>query len=77
METRPTVDPAVRALDHVKLSLFVAALGMLAGSLGGRPTAATSCGACSSSTKKPEPPPGLKKRPEAVSAGPDIRYRFS
>ena len=36
METWPTVDPAVRALDHVKLSLFVAALGMLAGSLGGR-----------------------------------------
>ena len=36
METWPTVDPAVRVLDHVKLSLFVAALGMLAGSLGGR-----------------------------------------
>ena len=36
METWPTVDPAVRALDHVKLSLFVAALGVLAGSLGGR-----------------------------------------
>ena len=36
METWPTVDPAVRALDHAKLSLFVAALGMLAGSLGGR-----------------------------------------
>ena len=36
METWPTVDPAVRTLDHVKLSLFVAALGVLAGSLGGR-----------------------------------------
>ena len=34
METWPTVDPAVRTLDHVKLSLFVAALGLLAGSLG-------------------------------------------
>jgi hypothetical protein len=36
METWPTVDPATRALDHLKLSLFVAALGTLAGSLGGR-----------------------------------------
>lgn len=36
METWPTVDPAVRTLDHIKLSLFVAALGTLAGSLGGR-----------------------------------------
>ena len=36
METWPTVDPAVRTLDHVKLSLFLAALGVLAGSLGGR-----------------------------------------
>jgi len=36
METWPTVDPAVRMLDHVKVSLFVAALGVLAGSLGGR-----------------------------------------
>lgn len=36
MESWPTVDPAVRTLDHVKLSLFVAALGVLAGSLGGR-----------------------------------------
>lgn len=36
METWPTVDPAVRTLDHLKLSLFVAALGVLAGSLGGR-----------------------------------------
>ena len=36
METWPTVDPAVRVLDHVKLSLFVAGLGLLAGSLGGR-----------------------------------------
>ena len=36
METWPTVDPAIRTLDHVKLSLFLAALGVLAGSLGGR-----------------------------------------
>jgi hypothetical protein len=36
METWPTVDPAVRTLDHVKLSLFLAAPGVLAGSLGGR-----------------------------------------
>lgn len=36
METWPTVDPATRTLDHAKLSLFVAALGTLAGSLGGR-----------------------------------------
>ncbi len=36
METWPTVDPAVRTLDHAKLALFVAALGLLAGSLGGR-----------------------------------------
>ncbi len=36
METWPTVDPAVRPLDHLNLSLFVAALGILAGSLGGR-----------------------------------------
>ena len=36
MATWPTVDPAIRTLDHVKLSLFVAALGLLAGSLGGR-----------------------------------------
>jgi hypothetical protein len=35
METWPTVDPAVRTLDHVKVSLFLAALGVLAGSLGG------------------------------------------
>ncbi len=35
MTTWPTVDPAVRTIDHVKLSLFVAALGILAGSLGG------------------------------------------
>ncbi|MBB3764721.1 hypothetical protein [Sphingomicrobium lutaoense] len=36
METWPTVDPAVRTLDHVKLSLFLASMGILAGSLGGR-----------------------------------------
>lgn len=36
METWPTVDPAVRTIDHIRLSLFVAALAVLAGSLGGR-----------------------------------------
>ena len=36
METWPTVDPAVRTLDHIKLSLFLASMGVLAGSLGGR-----------------------------------------
>ena len=36
METWPTVDPAVRVLDHVKLGMFIAAMGVLAGSLGGR-----------------------------------------
>lgn len=36
METWPTVDPVVHTIDHLKLSLFVAALGLLAGSLGGR-----------------------------------------
>ncbi len=36
METWPTVDPAVRTLEHLKVSMFVAALGVLAGSLGGR-----------------------------------------
>lgn len=36
METWPTVDPAVRPLDHVKLGLFLAAMGVLTGSLGGR-----------------------------------------
>jgi predicted Zn-dependent protease len=36
METWPTVDPAIRTIDHVKLSLFLASMGVLAGSLGGR-----------------------------------------
>lgn len=36
METWPTVDPAIRTIDHIKLSIFVAALGVLAGSLGSR-----------------------------------------
>lgn len=36
METWPTVDPAVRTRDHLKLSLFLGGLGVLAGSLGGR-----------------------------------------
>jgi uncharacterized membrane protein len=36
MGTWPTVDPAVREIDHLKLSMFLAAIGVLAGSLGGR-----------------------------------------
>jgi hypothetical protein len=36
MSTWPTVDPAVRVIDHVKLSMFLAAVGVLSGSLGGR-----------------------------------------
>ena len=36
MAAWPTVDPAVRTSDHLKLSLFTAAFGVLAGSLGGR-----------------------------------------
>ncbi len=36
MQTWPTVDPAVRTLDHIKLSTFIAAMGILVGSLGGR-----------------------------------------
>ncbi len=36
MYTWPTVDPAIRDIDRVKLSLFLAAFGILAGSLGGR-----------------------------------------
>jgi predicted Zn-dependent protease len=36
METWPTVDPAIRTIDHVKMSLFLASMGVLAGSLGGR-----------------------------------------
>lgn len=36
METWPTVDPAVRTIDHLKLALFIGGLGVLAGSLGGR-----------------------------------------
>jgi hypothetical protein len=36
MQSWPTVDPAVKTLDHVKLSLFLAGMGVLAGSLGGR-----------------------------------------
>ena len=35
METWPTVDPAVRALDHIKVALFLASFATLAGSLGG------------------------------------------
>jgi len=36
METWPTVDPATRTLDHIKISTFIAAMGILVGSLGGR-----------------------------------------
>ena len=36
MVSWPTVDPAVRPLDHVKLGIFLAAMGVLSGSLGGR-----------------------------------------
>ena len=36
MATWPTVDPAVRVTDHARLSAFLAAIGVLAGSLGGR-----------------------------------------
>jgi hypothetical protein len=36
MATWPTTDPAVRALDHIKLSMFLGSMGILAGSLGGR-----------------------------------------
>ena len=36
MATWPTVDPATTTLDHLKLSAFLAAMGVLAGSLGGR-----------------------------------------
>ncbi|MEQ9028745.1 MAG: hypothetical protein RLP44_08545, partial [Aggregatilineales bacterium] len=36
METWPTVDPAIRTLDHIKLSTFIAGMGTLAGSLGAR-----------------------------------------
>ena len=36
MATWPTVDPAVRTVDHLRLSAFLAAIGVLAGSLGGR-----------------------------------------
>lgn len=36
MTTWPTVGPATHTLDHFKLSMFLAAIGVLAGSLGGR-----------------------------------------
>jgi predicted Zn-dependent protease len=36
MSTWPTVDPATRIIDHVKLSMFLAAVGLLVGSLGGK-----------------------------------------
>ncbi|MFW5942360.1 MAG: hypothetical protein ACOCXI_11200 [Chloroflexota bacterium] len=35
-ETWPTVDPAVRLTEHVKLGLFLGSLAVLTGSLGGR-----------------------------------------
>jgi predicted Zn-dependent protease len=36
METWPTTDPAVKLLDHIKLSIFVSGMSVLAGSLGGK-----------------------------------------
>ncbi|MCJ7421259.1 hypothetical protein [Sphingomicrobium astaxanthinifaciens] len=36
MESWPTVGAATEAIDHLKLSAFLAAMGVLAGSLGGR-----------------------------------------
>jgi predicted Zn-dependent protease len=36
MATWPTVDPATRVIDHAKLSLFIATMSVLVGSLGGR-----------------------------------------
>ena len=36
MESWPGVGEATTALDHIKLSLFLASMGVLAGSLGGR-----------------------------------------
>jgi hypothetical protein len=36
METWPTVDPAVRTIDHIRLSIFLSGMAVLAGSLGGR-----------------------------------------
>lgn len=36
METWPTVDAATRPLDHIKISTFIAGMGVLVGSLGGR-----------------------------------------
>lgn len=35
-ETWPTVDPAVRLIEHVKIALFLGSLAVLTGSLGGR-----------------------------------------
>jgi predicted Zn-dependent protease len=36
METWPTTQPAITVMDHVRLGLFLASIGLLAGSLGGR-----------------------------------------
>ena len=52
MATWPTVDPATKVSDHVKLNMFLSAMGVLAGSLGGAPTAANSCAMSSSWTKR-------------------------
>ena len=41
MATWPTVDPAVRVIDHIRLSVFIAAISLLAGSLGGRADSST------------------------------------
>jgi predicted Zn-dependent protease len=36
MTTWPSIDPAVRFIDHIRLSAFLSGMGILAGSLGGR-----------------------------------------
>ncbi len=41
MATWPTVDPAVRTIDHIRLGVFISAISLLAGSLGGRADSST------------------------------------
>jgi predicted Zn-dependent protease len=36
MRTWPSIDPAVKFIDHIRLSAFISGMGVLAGSLGGR-----------------------------------------
>ena len=52
MQSWPTIGEAAATLDHIKLSLFLPAMRVLAGSLGGRSTAATWCTACCSSPRR-------------------------